>query len=323
MTPRPEHGRKVAVIGAGQVGATLAQRLVERGLSDVVLVDIVPGLAAGKALDLAQAAPLAGHDCQITGTDDYAQVAGCELAVITAGKPRQPGMDRMDLLRTNAGIVTDVVKQLAHHAPNARLVLVTNPLDVMTYLALKVSGKNRSAVCGMAGLLDSARLAAFLADKLNVSASDIQAMVLGGHGDSMVPLPGHTTVTGVPVTELLSEEELEPIIERTRRAGAEIVGLLKTGSAFYAPSAAAAAMVESILLDEKRVLPCSVLLEGEYGLSDVCVGVPVKLGAGGVEEVIQLKLTNQEQAALVHSADDVRQGITALRETGVLTRQGA
>jgi len=309
---------RVAVIGAGQVGATLAQRLVEQNLADVVLVDIVPGLAQGKALDLAQAAPLRGYDTHIVGTDDYARITGCSVTVITAGRPRQPGMDRMELLKTNAHIVESVVEQVIRHAPDTCLLLVTNPLDVMTYLALEVSGKPRSQVCGMAGALDSARMAALLADRLSVSVRDIQAMVLGGHGDSMVPLPGHTTVAGVPVTEFLSEEELAPIVERTRRAGAEIVGLLQSGSAFYAPSAGAAAMVESILLDEKRLIPCSVLLEGEYGLSDVCVGVPVKLGAGGVEEVVELELADEERSALARSADAVRKGITALRDAGVL-----
>ena len=308
----------VAVIGAGQVGATLAQRLVEQNLADVVLVDIVPGLAQGKALDLAQAAPLRGYDTHILGTEDYARIAGCRVTVITAGKPRQPGMDRMDLLKANAQIVKSVVEQVTQHAPDTYLVLVTNPLDVMTYLALKVSGKPRSQVCGMAGALDSARMAVFLAQRLSVSIRDIQTMVLGGHGDSMVPLPAHTTVAGVPVTEFLSEEELAPIIERTRRAGAEIVGLLQRGSAFYAPSAGAAAMVESILGDQKRIIPSSVLLAGEYGLSDVCVGVPVRLGAGGVEEVVELELTDDERAALHQSADGVRTGIAALGEMDLL-----
>ena len=309
---------RVAVIGAGQVGATLAQRLVERNLTDVVLVDIVPGLARGKALDLAQSAPLRGYDTHVVGTDDYAQVAGCRVTVITAGKPRQPGMDRMDLLKANARIVKAVVEQVTRHAPDSYLVLVTNPLDVMTYLALKVSGKPRNQVCGMAGALDSARLAAFLAERLAASVRDIQPMVLGGHGDSMVPLPAHTTVAGVPVTEFLNADELAPIIERTRRAGAEIVGLLQRGSAFYAPSAGAAAMVESILGDQKRIIPSSVLLDGEYGLSEVCVGVPVKLGAGGVEEIVELELTEQERTALHRSAEEVRTGIAALSETGLL-----
>ncbi len=309
---------RVAVGGAGQVGATLAQRLLEQNSADVVLVDVVPGLAHGKALDLSQAAPLRGYDTRILGTDDYAQVAGCLVTVITAGKPRQPGMDRMDLLKANAESGTTVVKQVTTYAPDSYLVLVTNPLDVMTYLALKVSGKPRNQVCGMAGALDSSRMAAFLAERLGVSVRDIPPMVLGGHGDSMVPLPGYTTVSGVPVAEFLSDEELAPIIERTRRAGAEIVGLLQQGSAFYAPSAGAAAMVESILGDRKRLIPSSVLLDGEYGLSDVCVGVPVKLGAGGVEEIVELELAEQERTALHRSADEVRTGIAALQETGLL-----
>jgi len=309
---------QVAVIGAGQVGATLAQRLVERNFADVVLVDVVPGLARGKALDLAQAAPLLGYDARIVGTEDYAQVAGSRVVVITAGKPRQPGMDRMDLLRANADIVKGVVGEVLRHAPETYLVVVTNPLDVMTYLALRLSGKPRSQVCGMAGVLDSARLAAFLAERLSVSVRDVQAMVLGGHGDSMVPLPSRTTVAGIPVTHFLSDEELAPLIQRTRDAGAEIVRLLQRGSAFFAPSAAAAVMVESILKDEKRLLPASVLLEGEYGLKDVCVGVPVKLGAGGAEEVVELDLAAEELAALRRSADEVRAGIIACTEAGLL-----
>lgn len=309
---------RVAVIGAGQVGATLAQRLLEARLAEVVLVDIVSGLARGKALDLTHAGPLRGYDNRIVGTDDYSEVAGARVVVITAGRPRQPGMDRMDLLRTNARIVKGVVEEVTRHAPEAYLVLVTNPLDVMTYLALRVSGKSRREVCGMAGALDSARLAALLAERLSVSVRDVQALVLGGHGDSMVPLRSHTTVAGVPVTEFLSEEELAPLVERTRRAGAEVVGLLQRGSAFYAPSAAAAAMVESILKDEKRLIPCSVLLEGEYGLEDVCVGVPVKLGAGGVEEVVELALSEEERAALGRSAEEVRKGIAALADAGLI-----
>jgi len=309
---------QVAVIGAGQVGATLAQRLVERNFADVVLVDVVPGLAQGKALDLAQAAPLLGYDARILGTEDYSKVAGSQVAVITAGKPRQPGMDRMDLLRANADIVKGVVGELLRHAPEACLVVVTNPLDVMTYLALRLSGKSRGQVCGMAGVLDSARLAACLAERLSVSVRDVQAMVLGGHGDSMVPLPSQTTIAGIPVTHFLSQEELAPLIERTRGAGAEIVRLLQRGSAFSAPSAAAAVMVESILKDEKRLLPASVLLEGEYGLADVCVGVPVKLGAGGVEDIIELALTPAEQAGLRRSAEEVRTGIAALRGAGFI-----
>jgi malate dehydrogenase len=309
---------QVAVIGAGQVGATLAQRLVERNFADVVLVDVVPGLAQGKALDLAQAAPLLGYDARILGTEDYSKVAGSQVAVITAGKPRQPGMDRMDLLRANADIVKGVVGEVLRHAPEACLVVVTNPLDVMTYLALRLSGKSRGQVCGMAGVLDSARLADFLAERLSVSVRDVQAMVLGGHGDSMVPLPSQTTIAGIPVTNFLSQTELAPLIERTRDAGAEIVRLLQRGSAFSAPSAAAAVMVESILKDEKRLLPASVLLEGEYGLADVCVGVPVKLGAGGVKDIIELALTPAEQAGLRRSAEEVRTGIAALRGAGFI-----
>jgi len=310
--------RRVTVVGAGHVGATLAHRLVEANQVDVVLLDILGDLARGKALDMLEAAPRRGYDSGIIGADNYAEAAGSAVVVITAGKPRQPGMDRMDLLKANAAIVKGVVERVKEHAPEAVLLMVTNPLDVMTYLALKVSGLPRHKVCGMAGALDSSRMAAFLAEKLEVSVCDIQPTVLGGHGDSMVPLPRYTTVAGIPVTEFLSEKELALIVERTRRAGAEIVGLLQSGSAFYAPSAGAAAMVESILGDQKRIIPSSVCLEGEYGLEDVCIGVPVKLGADGVEEVIELRLDPEERAALKRSAENVRSGIAALQEAEFL-----
>jgi len=312
--------KKIALIGGGQIGQILAMLAAQKEMGDIVVIDIPDYVnpVKGQALDLMEMAPHGNYDANITGTGDYKDLEGTDVAIITAGKPRQPGMDRMDLLKANATIVRSVVEQVTRYAPDTYLVVVTNPLDVMTYLALKVSGKRRSEVCGMAGTLDAARLAAFLADRLSVSVKDIQAMVLGGHGDSMVPLPAHTTVAGVPVTEFLSEEELAPIIERTRRAGAEIVGLLQRGSAFYAPSAGAAAMVDSILGDQKRIIPCSVGLSGEYGLSDVCVGVPVRLGAGGVEEVVELELTDAERSALHRSADEVRKGIAALSGLKVL-----
>lgn len=304
--------RKIGVIGAGQVGATLAQRLAEKQLGDVVLVDVVEGVPQGKALDLAESAPLEGYDVRLTGTNGYAELAGADLVVVTAGLPRKPGMSRDDLLKKNAEIVGGVVDQVAKQAPDCFLVVVSNPLDVMTDLAFKRSGFDKRRVIGMAGVLDSARFRAFLAEAIGVSYRDVQAMVLGGHGDDMVPLPRFSTVSGIPVTEFLPQENLDRLIARTRNGGAEVVQLLKTGSAFYAPSASVAQMVQSILLDEKRVLPCCVRLEGEYGLKGVFVGVPVVLGSGGVERVIELKLSPDEGKALHASADHVRQNVQLL-----------
>ncbi len=297
---------KVTVIGAGFVGATTAQRIAEAGLADVVLVDIVEGLPQGKGLDLAEAAPVVGHDARITGTNDYADTAGSDIIVVTSGIARKPGMSRDELMATNAGIVRGVVEQAAKQSPNAILIVVTNPLDAMCHVALQASGFPRERVIGMAGVLDSARFRTFIAQELGVSVEDTLAFVLGGHGDTMVPLSRYSTVAGVPITELLSPERVKALEERTANGGAEIVALMKTGSAFYAPSAATFEMVESILLDRKRVLPCAVLLRGEYGTTDTFVGVPVVLGASGMERIFEIRLTPDEQAAFDASAAAVR-----------------
>ncbi len=298
---------KVTVVGAGNVGATAAQRLAERNLCDVVLVDIVPGLPQGKALDMTQAAPVVGFDSRVTGTNGYEETAGSSVAIITSGIPRKPGMSRDELLTTNAKIVTAVVKELVKRSPEIILVLVTNPLDAMTYVAHKVSGLPKQRVMGMAGVLDSARFRSFIAAELNVPATDVQAMVLGGHGDSMVPLLKHTTVKGKPITELLPKDRLAALVKRTQDGGAEIVNLLKTGSAFYAPSAAAVDMVEAILKDQKKVLPCAVRCDGEYGIDGLFVGVPATLGRKGVEGIVQYDLSPEEQKALADSARAVKE----------------
>ncbi len=298
---------KVTVVGAGNVGATAAQRLAERNLCDVVLVDIVPGLPQGKALDMTQAAPVVGFDSRVTGTNGYEETAGSSVAIITSGIPRKPGMSRDELLTTNAKIVTAVVKELVKRSPEIILVLVTNPLDAMTYVAHKVSGLPKQRVMGMAGVLDSARFRSFIAAELNVPATDVQAMVLGGHGDSMVPLLKHTTVKGKPITELLPKDRLAALVKRTQDGGAEIVNLLKTGSAFYAPSAAAVDMVEAILKDQKKVLPCAVRCDGEYGIDGFFVGVPATLGRKGVEGIVQYDLSPEEQKALADSARVVKE----------------
>lgn len=302
---------KVTVVGAGHVGATTAQRIAERSIAEVYLVDIVEGLAAGKALDMAQAAPLTGHSSTITGGTEYAPAEGSDVVVITAGIARKPGMSRDDLLATNGKIVTGIVQEIMRVAPDAILIMVTNPLDVTTHIAMEVSGAPRERVMGMAGALDTARFRCFIGMELGCSAVDVQAMVLGGHGDSMVPLAGSATVGGVPVTQLIAPERLEEIVQRTRDGGAEIVGLLKTASAFYAPSAGVTEMVASILRDEGRVMPVSVLLKGEYGIEDTFVGVPVRLGAGGVEEIIEVELSDGEMAALQASAEHVRETVRA------------
>jgi malate dehydrogenase len=302
---------KVTIVGAGNVGATCAQRVVEGGLAEVYLVDVVEGLARGKALDLAQAAPVVGHGCRISGGESYEGAAGSEIVVITAGVARKPGMSRDDLLQINGQIVGQVVENLMTVCPEALLIMVSNPLDVTTYIAHQLSGLPRERVIGMAGVLDSARFCAFIAAETGCSAADVTAMVLGGHGDSMVPLPRHATVGGIPVTELIAPDRLEAIIERTRQGGAEIVSYLKTGSAFYAPAASVVQMVGAVLRDEKRVLPACVQLQGEYGLQDVFVGVPVKLGRSGVEQVIELELTASEQQALQASANQVRETVAA------------
>src|SRR5437762_7397912 len=279
----PRH--KVTVIGAGNVGATTAQRIAEAGLADVVLVDIVEGLPQGKGLDLAEAAPLIGHDARITGTNDYAETAGSDIVVVTSGLARQPGMSRDDLLAKNAGIVRSVVQAATRESPDSILIVVTNPLDAMCHVAMQASGFPRERVIGMAGVLDSARFRTFIAEELGVSVEDTHAFVLGGHGDTMVPLSRYSTVAGVPITELLSPERVKALEERTANGGAEVVALLKTGSAFYAPAASAFEMVDAILRDRKRVLPCAVLLQGEFKTNGLFVGVPVVLGRGGMEKV--------------------------------------
>jgi len=298
--------RKVTIIGAGNVGATTAQQIIETGLADVVLVDIVEGLPQGKALDLIEAAPVVGYDVRITGTNDYADTAGSKIIVVTSGLARQPGMSRDDLMAKNAGIVGSVVKQAAAVSPDAIIIVVTNPLDAMCHVALKASGFPPERVIGMAGVLDSARFRAFIAAELEVSVRDIRGFVLGGHGDTMVPLPRYSTVGGVPITELMSAERIEQLVERTRNGGAEVVALLKTGSAYYAPAASVVEMVEAILRDRRRVLPCAAYLRGEYGIDGLYVGVPVVLGNGGVEKVIEIGLTDDERAAFNRSADAVR-----------------
>lgn len=297
---------KITVVGAGNVGGTAAQRLAEKDAYDVVLVDIVPGIPQGKALDITQAGPVCGYSTRVVGTNGYDETAGSSIAVITSGIPRKPGMSRDELLATNAKIVKTVVRELVSRSPNIILILVTNPLDAMVHVARQVSGLPKSRVLGMAGVLDTARLRSFVAEELHVPGTDVQAMVLGGHGDTMVPLVRQTTVAGKPITDRLSAERLAALIKRTQDGGAEIVGLLKTGSAFYAPSAAAVDMVEAIMNDQKRVVPCAMLCEGEYGLKDVIVGVPVTLGRGGGESIVEYELTGEERTALQASADAVR-----------------
>jgi malate dehydrogenase len=299
--------RKVTVVGAGNVGATTAQRIAEAGLADVVLVDIVEGLPQGKALDLWESAPILGHDCSISGTNDYGDTAASDIVVVTSGLARQPGMSRDDLLAKNAGIVGSVVAAAAAASPEAILIIVTNPLDAMCHVALRASGFPRERVIGMAGVLDSARFRTFIAHELGVSVTSTQAFVLGGHGDTMVPLPRYSSVAGVPLTELLGADRIEALVTRTRNGGAEVVALLKAGSAFYAPAASVAQMVAAILGDTKSILPCAVLLEGEYGARGVFVGVPIKLGRAGVEQIIQIELTADEQAQFDRSAAAVRE----------------
>lgn len=304
--------RKVAVIGAGNVGATCAQRILERRLGDVALVDVVEGLAEGKALDLAEAAPLEGYGGAVTGSTRYEVTRGADVVVLTAGMARKPGMSRADLLEANAKILSSILPQVAEQSPQAILVMVTNPLDAMTYLAWRLTRFPKERVIGMAGVLDSARLRFFVAQRLKVSAKEVDALVLGGHGESMVPLPHYTTVSGIPITSFLSSEEVEKLIDRTRNGGAEVVKLLKVGSAYYAPSSAVADMVQSILLEEHRLLPACVYLSGQYGLRDLFCGVPVRLGGRGVEEVVEVRLCDSERAALQASAEAVRQQMAAV-----------
>jgi len=305
---------KITVVGAGNVGATAAQRLAEQELArTVVLVDVIEGVPQGKALDQWESAPIEGFDTRVVGANDYGPAAGSELVVVTAGIARKPGMSRDDLVRTNADIVKQVSQEIKRHCPNAIVVVVSNPLDVMCWVTKQVTGFSRERVFGMAGVLDTARYRAFLAEALDVSVEDVQAMVLGGHGDTMVPLISYTTVSGVPVTQLLDRSTLDKIVERTRNGGAEIVAFLKTGSAYYAPSAAVVQMVAAIARDKKRVLPCAAWLEGEYGLSGIYCGVPCKLGRKGLEQILEVKLAAEEQAALKKSADAVKETMAAVK----------
>ena len=305
--------KKVAIVGAGMVGSSCAQMIAQRGYADIVLIDVVEGLPQGKALDLLEAGPVMGYDSQLLGSNDYEASAGSDIAIITAGMPRKPGMTRDDLLSINMEIVTEVTENLVKHSPNCILIVVTNPLDAMAYLAYKLSGFPRERVIGMAGVLDTARFRTFLAQELNVSVEDVSAYVLGGHGDTMVPLVRYTAVGGLPIAELLPQDRIDAIVQRTRAGGAEIVQHLKTGSAFYAPSAAVTQMVDAIILDKNQVLPCAVYLQGEYGINDLFVGVPVKLGAGGVKEIIEIKLSAQEQEALNSSAKAVQELVEIMR----------
>jgi malate dehydrogenase len=304
---------KISVVGAGNVGATVAQLIAYKELGDVVMVDIIEGLPQGKALDLLEAGPVEGYDSQVTGANHYEATADSHIVVITAGVARKPGMSRSDLITTNANIVRAVTEQVVKYSPDAHLIVVSNPLDAMVHLAKHVSGFPKSRVVGQAGVLDSTRFRTFIAQELNVSVEDTQAFVLGGHGDTMVPLPRYSTVAGIPITHLLPHETIDRLVQRTRDGGGEIVNLLKSGSAFYAPGAAVVQMVEAIVKDKKRVLPCTAYLEGEYGLRDIYFGVPVKLGAGGVEQIIEIELTAEERAALQASAKEVEDSIKLLK----------
>ena len=306
---------KVTIIGAGNVGATTAQRVFDRGYADLVLVDIVDGLPQGKALDMLESGPVLGTDASIVGANGYDETEGSDIVVITSGIARRPGMSRDDLLLTNMKIVTSVVEETVKRSPDCILLIVTNPLDAMAQRAFQVSGFPKNRVFGMAGILDTARFRAFLAQELNVSVDAVSAFVLGGHGDTMVPIVGSTTVGGTPISKLISKQRIDEIVQRTRDGGAEIIALLKTGSAYYAPSASIAQMVESILLDKKQILPCTAYLEGEYGLNGLYVGVPVKLGAGGIEDIIEFELTADETAALKHSADAVEELVEVMKSS--------
>ncbi len=303
---------KISMVGAGQVGATAAAWIASKELGDIVLVDVVDGMPQGKALDLWETGPVEGFDSRISGANAYDETAGSHVIVVTAGLPRKPGMSREDLLAANKAIIQECVGEVAMRSPDAFIIMVTNPLDTMTYLAKHVSGFPKNRVLGQAGILDSTRFRTFVADAVGVSVEDTQALVLGGHGDSMVPLPRYCTVSGVPITELLPQDKIDAIVQRTRKGGGEIVALLKTGSAYYAPGAAVAQMVEAILKDKKRVLPCAAYLEGEYGLRDLFFGVPVVLGAGGVERIVEVPLSEDEQAAVQVSANAVQQSVAEL-----------
>jgi malate dehydrogenase len=311
---------QVTVVGAGNVGASVAQRVAEASLADVVLIDIVEGLPQGKALDLAEAAPVVGHDMKIIGTNDYAETAGSDIVVVTSGLARQPGMSRDDLLAKNAGIVRSVVHQAIQQSPDAILIIVTNPLDAMCHVALEASALPPQRVIGMAGVLDSARFRTFIAQELGVSVTSTHAFVLGGHGDTMVPLPRYSTAGGVPITELIEAGRIEEIVDRTRNGGAEIVALLKTGSAYYAPAASVTQMVDSILNDRNEILPCAAFLQGQYGVDGLFVGVPVKLGRAGITEIVEIELTDSERTAFNRSADAVRELVQAMER---MSTQGA
>jgi malate dehydrogenase len=306
--------KKVTVVGAGNVGATVAQRIAEQGLADVALIDIVEGLPQGKALDLQEAAPIEKHDSRLIGANTYDASKESDVIVITAGLPRKPGMSRDDLLTTNARIVKGIVEEVAPLSPDAVLIVVTNPLDAMCHVALQASTFPKNRVVGMAGVLDAARFRTFIALELDVSVENTHAFVLGGHGDTMVPLPRFSTVAGIPITELIRQDRLDALIKRTRDGGAEIVSLLKTGSAYYAPASAVVEMADSILNDKKKILPCAAYLEGEYGIQDLYLGVPVKLGKGGVKEIIEVSLTDEERNALAKSADAVRSLVETLNK---------
>jgi len=303
---------KISVIGSGNVGATAALFMAVKELAKIVLVDVVEGLPQGKALDMMQAAPLSGFDKVIIGSNDYRDTAGSELVIITAGLARKPGMSRLDLLKKNATIVRSVVEEVIKHSPEATIIMVTNPLDVMTYLAFKVSGFKREKVLGMGGVLDSSRFRYFLAEETKVSVQETSALVMGMHSELMLPLPKHCTVSGKPITEILSREQIDKLIHRTRKAGAEIVAFLKTGSAYVAPAASIAEMAETIVRDKKAILPASVYLQGEYGLEGICLGVPVRLGKEGIEEIIRLELTSEEQATLHKAKAEIKEALKNL-----------
>ena len=305
--------KKITVVGAGMVGGTTAHRLADKELADVVLIDVIEGLPQGKGLDLAESAPIDGYDSRVLGTQEYKDTANSDIVVITAGFPRKPGMSRDDLLKANYDIVKQTTEQVVKYSPNSILIVVTNPLDAMAQTAYRISGFSKNRVIGMAGVLDSARMRTFIAWELDVSVENVTAFVLGGHGDTMVPLPRYSTVAGIPLPDLLPKEKIDAIVKRTREGGAEIVNLLKTGSAFYAPSAAIVEMVEAIVKDKRKILPCAAYLEGEYGINGLFVGVPAKLGARGIEKIIEIKLTPEEDAALKKSTAAVKELVDIIK----------
>ncbi len=308
--------KKIGLVGAGQIGGTMAYLISLKELGDVVLVDVVDGMPQGKALDIKEATPIYGKDCHLVGANDYTALEGCDVIIITAGVPRKPGMSRDDLLDVNRKIMQSVAPEIKKHAPNAFVIVLSNPLDIMVHLLHKITGFPKNRVVGMAGILDTARFRSFVAMETGFSVEDIYALVLGGHGDSMVPLPRHSNIAGMPLTHFMSQDQIDAIVQRTRKGGGEIVGLLKTGSAFYAPASAAIQMAESYLKNKKRILPCAAYLEGEYGLENLFIGVPVVIGSGGVEKVIEVDLNETEKAALVASADHVRTMIDELEKLG-------